>query len=188
MNDATPQPSSGASADEAARDGFWLRLIYIVSAILAAAVAFLILGPRPEGLHGRLDVSSLPTVNAALNGTATLLLLTGFVLIKRGNVEAHRKAMLAAFGVSAAFLVSYVVYHWFKAGPKAYAGDHRGLDLTILLSHIVLAAVVLPLQLITLYRGWRMQRAKHRRVARWTFPIWLYVSVTGVIIYAMLYR
>jgi putative membrane protein len=169
------------------RDGFWLRIIYVVSAVLSGAVAFLILGPRPEGTAGALDVSALPTVNASFNALTTLLLITAVVLVKAGRVEAHRKVMLAAFASSAAFLVSYVIYHWFKAGPKLYTGEHRGLYLGILLSHIVLAVVVLPMQLVTLYRGWMDQREKHRRLARVTFPLWLYVSVTGVVIYVMLY-
>lgn len=169
------------------RDGFWLRIIYIVSALLLAAVAFLILGPRPEGMAGRLDVSALPTVNASLNGITTVLLLTGWALVVKGRVEAHRKVMLTAFATSAMFLASYVVYHWFKAGPKSYAGDHRGVYLAILASHIVLAAAILPAALVTLYRGWNMQVDRHRRLARWTLPLWLYVSVTGVVIYWMLY-
>ncbi|MCA9546046.1 MAG: DUF420 domain-containing protein, partial [Myxococcales bacterium] len=162
-----------------ARDGFWVRLIYIVSAVLAAAVAFLILGPRPAGLEGALDVSALPTVNASLNGLCAVLLVAAVFMVKQGRLEAHRKLMLAAFATSAAFLVSYVIYHFFKAGPKPYTGAYRGVYLAILLSHIVLAAVALPLQLLTLYRGWRDQRAQHRKLARLTFPLWLYVSVTG---------
>lgn len=170
---------------EAPREGFWLRIIYIVSALVVAAVAFLALGPRPTA--GRLDVSALPTVNAALNATTTLLLITGWVLAVRRRIEQHRKVMLSAFATSAAFLVSYVVYHSFKAAPQAYTGDHRGLYLAILMSHIVLAAAILPMALVTLYRGWTLQRDRHRRLARLTLPLWLYVSVTGVVIYAMLY-
>lgn len=169
------------------RDGFWLRLIYIVSAVLAGAVAFLILGPRPEGMQGALDVSAVPRVNAIFNGICATLLVTAVICVKRGSICWHKRLMFAAFAASAAFLVGYVIYHWFKAGPRPYVGEHRGAYLTILLTHIVLAVVALPLQLITLYRGWRDQRDKHRRVARITFPIWLYVSVTGVVIYWMLY-
>lgn len=169
------------------RDGFWLRLIYIVSAVLAAAVAFLILGPRPAGMEGALDVSALPLVNASLNGTCAVLLVAAVIAVKRGAIRWHKRLMLSAFTVSAAFLVSYVIYHWFKAGPKPYTGGLRGLYLTILISHVVLAAVALPMQLITLYRGWREQLDRHRRIARVTFPLWLYVSVTGVVIYFMLY-
>ena len=184
MSTATP-PADPAL--DSPRDGFWMRIIAIVSVLISAAVAFLILGPRPEGLQGSLDVSALPTVNASLNGAATLLLLVGGFLAKRGNYEAHRKVMLGAFAVSAAFLVSYVVYHWFKDGPKQYAGEFRGVYLTILLSHIALAAAIVPLALITLYRGWNDQRKKHRKIAKVTWPLWLYVSVTGVVIYLMLY-
>lgn len=169
------------------RDGFWLRLIYIVSAVLAGAVAFLILGPRPEGMEGALDVSALPLVNASLNGTCAVLLVAAVVSVKQRRITLHKRLMLAAFTVSAAFLVSYVIYHWFKSGPKPYTGDFRGLYLGILISHIVLAAVALPMQLVTLYRGWREQLDKHRRIAKITFPLWLYVSVTGVVIYFMLY-
>lgn len=185
-SNAPPHPSPAAGS--AARDGFWLRIIYVVSAVLAAAVAFLILGPRPAGMEGLLDVSGLPLVNASLNAATTVLLVVGVALARARRLGAHKRVMLTAFGTSAAFLVSYVIYHWFKAGPKAYTGDLRGLYLGILLSHVVLAAVILPLALITLYRGWQDQRAQHRRLARITFPIWLYVSVTGVVIYAMLYR
>lgn len=174
-----------AAADP--RDGFWMRIIAIVSVLIAGAVAFLILGPRPEGLRGALDVSMLPAVNASLNGTAGLLLIVAWVLVKQRRFDAHRKVMLGAFAVSSAFLVSYVIYHWFKAAPKPYTGDFRGVYLAILFSHIVLAAAIVPLALTTLYRGWRDQRPRHRKIARVTLPLWLYVSVTGVVIYAMLY-
>jgi putative membrane protein len=171
----------------AREDGFWLRIIYIVSALVCAAVACLILGPRPGGTRGALDVSGLPLVNASLNGLTTLLLVVGWYLIKQKKVAQHRRVMLTAFASSSAFLVSYILYHWFKEAPRAYAGSHRGFYLTILLTHIVLAAAILPLALITLYRGWSMSVARHRRIARVTLPLWLYVSVTGVAIYAMLY-
>ncbi|HSR49437.1 MAG TPA: DUF420 domain-containing protein [Acidobacteriota bacterium] len=170
-----------------AQERFWIRIIYIVSAVIAAAVAFLILGPRPQGTRGALDVSFLPTVNATLNSITALLLVTGYLLIRRRNIQAHRTVMLSAFASSSMFLVTYVVYHWFKSGPAHYDGDWRGLYLVILLTHIVLAALILPLALLTLYRGWTMQVDKHRRIAKITLPLWLYVSVTGVLIYWMLY-
>ncbi len=169
------------------RDNFWLRIIYLVSIAVFSAVAFLILGPRPEGHQGRLDVSFLPTVNATFNSLTTALLVVGYVLIRKRRVRQHRIVMLSAFATSTLFLVSYVVYHWYKPGPVLYEGEWRGLYLVILLSHIVLAAAILPLALITLYRGWSMQVDQHRRIARITFPLWLYVSVTGVLIYWMLY-
>jgi uncharacterized membrane protein YozB (DUF420 family) len=95
--------------------------------------------------------------------------------------------MLAAFASSSAFLVTYVIYHTFKAGPAEYVGSFRGIYLFILISHIILAVTVVPLALVTLYRGWTMQVAKHKKIARISFPVWLYVSITGIVVYAMLY-
>ena len=169
------------------QDSFWLRIIYIVSAILSLAVAFLILGPRPEGIEGTVDVSSLPLVNALLNLTTTILLIIGYILIRLKKREMHRSVMLTAFFSSALFLVSYVIYHWFKSGPKAYTGDWVSVYYPVLISHIILAAAILPLAMITLYRGWVIQIQQHKKIARITYPIWMYVSVTGIIIYLMLY-
>ena len=173
--------------DNAGRDRFWHRIILILSVVVVAAVAFLILGPRPEHLQGSLDVSALPLVNATLNSTTTILLVVGFALIKAGRIPAHRAAMLAAFGASIAFLVTYVIYHWFKAGPAQYTGEWVTTYRVILLTHILLAPAVVPMALLSLYRGWTDQREKHRKLARITLPIWLYVSITGVLIYVMLY-
>ncbi|MBT5721003.1 MAG: DUF420 domain-containing protein [Candidatus Marinimicrobia bacterium] len=169
------------------RDSFWLRIIYIVSVVISGAVAFLILGPRPESIKGTLDVSGLPLVNATLNGITTILLLVGYILIRQKKRQQHKNVMLIAFGMSGAFLVSYVIYHWFKAGPKLYTGDFTEIYLFILLTHIVLAAIIIPLALVTLYRGWTDNIGKHRKIAKMTLPLWLYVSVTGVVIYLMLY-
>lgn len=167
------------------RDGFWLPIIYIVSALICGAIGFLVLAPRPQA--GAVDVSALPTVNASLNALTATLLVVGFAFIRSKRVNAHRRVMYAAFASSSAFLVSYVIYHWFKAAPRAYVGDFRGLYLFILLTHIVLAAAILPLALITLYRGWSVDVARHRKIAKITLPLWLYVSVTGVAVYVMLY-
>ena len=169
------------------QDSFWLRIIYIVSLIISAAVAFLILGPRPEGIEDTLDVSGLPLVNATLNGITTILLVYGYMLIRKKQRQRHKNVMLSAFATSGAFLVSYVIYHWFKAGPKQYTGEFTEIYLFILLTHIVLAAIIIPLALITLYRGWTDNIGKHRKIAKITLPLWLYVSVTGVLIYWMLY-
>jgi|TARA_B110000467_G_scaffold55047_1_gene50501 putative membrane protein len=168
-------------------DSFWLRIIYIVSTAISLAVAFLILGPRPEGLAGSLDVSGLPLLNASLNCITTLLLVFGLLLIKQKNIDAHKKIMLTAFGTSSLFLISYVIYHWFKAGPKLYLGEWTIFYYTILVSHIILAIIVIPLALIALYRGWNNQISKHRKIVKFAYPVWLYVSITGVIIYVMLY-
>jgi len=169
------------------RDNFWTRIIGIVSFVLCCAIAFLLLGPRPAGVAGSLDVSALPLVNASINLVTTGLLLLGFYYIKQRNFEAHKRTMLTAFASSTAFLVTYVIYHWFKAGPTPYTGDIPGVFYTILISHIILAAIILPLALFTLYRGWTDNRPAHRKIARITLPLWLYVSVTGVLIYLMLY-
>ncbi len=168
-------------------DSFWLRIIYIISIVVSCLVAFLILGPRPEGMEGRVDVSFLPFINATLNSISTLLLIISFWFIKNKNISAHKVTMLSAFGTSAMFLVTYVVYHWFKSGPKPYTGDFSTVYYTVLISHIILAVFIIPLALITLYRGWNMQVEKHRKIAKITYPIWLYVSITGVVIYRMLY-
>jgi len=140
-------------------------------------------------------VKLLPTVNATLNGIATVLLSAGFVLIKRGRPQAHKRVMLSAFAVSVAFLSCYLLYHfslkyYTGSGSRPFPVDHpgRSVYLAILLTHVVLAAAVAPLAVITIYRGLKSQWEKHRRIARLTFPIWLYVSVTGVIIYWMLYH
>ena len=147
----------------------------------------MILGPRPQGIDGSLDVSGLPFINAAINGITTFLLVLGYVLIRQKNLKLHKNVMLTSFGTSSAFLISYVIYHWFQSGPKLYVGDLTGLYYFILISHIILAIVIIPLALITLYRGWTDNIRKHRVIAKITLPVWLYVSVTGVVIYSMLY-
>ncbi len=137
------------------------------------------------------DVMDLPLLNAVLNGTAMVLLIVGFALIRQGKWIAHRNVMLAAFSVSVLFLASYVTYHVLKGGVTTpFGGEDPALVMTyriILFSHIVLAAIVPFLAIITLVRGLREKIAAHRKIARWTLPIWLYVSVTGVLVYLMLY-
>jgi len=172
-----------------AKEKFWIRICWILGVVVSAAVAFLILGPRPDGTEGALDVSGLPKVNATLNALAAILLVLALWYIKKGRIAAHKNTMLLAFASSIGFLVSYIIYHWFKLAPRKYDGEGllKALYLFILLTHIVLAAVIVPLALITLYRGWTMSVEKHRKIAKITLPLWLYVSVTGVIIYGMLY-
>ena len=135
------------------------------------------------------EVTQLPAVNATLNGIAATLLAAGYVCIRRGRIDLHRRCMLAAFATSALFLVSYLVYHA-QVGSRPFtgAGPVRVLYFTILVSHIVLAAAILPLAIVTLRRGLRRDDARHAALARWTLPIWLYVSVTGVAVYWMLYQ
>lgn len=136
-----------------------------------------------------MTVNDLPHLNAALNALAGTLLTIGFFLIKSGRIQAHRRCMIAAFGVSALFLASYVTYHA-NVGSRPFPGTGlvRTIYFSILIPHVVLAAAVLPLALVTLRRGWIRDDARHRSIARWTLPIWLFVSVTGVVVYLMLYR
>ncbi|MEE2876362.1 MAG: DUF420 domain-containing protein [Candidatus Neomarinimicrobiota bacterium] len=169
-------------------DQFWMRIIYILSGVISVAVAYLIFGPRPAGMEGAIDVSTLPMVNAILNSITTVLLIIAYFFIRRKKIALHKKTMLTAFGTSALFLVTYVVYHWFKSGPTLYAGEWPAVYYFILITHIVLAAVILPLAMMTLYRGWTMNVRKHRKIAKITLPLWIYVSVTGVLVYVMLYR
>jgi uncharacterized membrane protein YozB (DUF420 family) len=136
-----------------------------------------------------LTIADLPTLNATLNATAALLLLLGYREIKRGRMARHRAAMLSACAASTLFLVSYVIYHA-NAGSRPFAGQGaiRAVYFVILITHVVLAAAILPLALITLTRALRQRFDRHAALARWTLPIWLYVSVTGVIVYLMLYH
>jgi uncharacterized membrane protein YozB (DUF420 family) len=136
-----------------------------------------------------MDVHDLPTLNAVLNGSAAVLLTCGYLLIRRRNVRWHRNVMLSALACSALFLTSYLVYHYYTGShPYPGHGGVRNLYLTILLTHTVLAAVLVPMVGVTLYRAFRGEFGRHRRIARFTLPVWLYVSVTGVVIYLMLYR
>ncbi len=133
----------------------------------------------------------LPHVNASLNAVATLLLVVGYVQIKQRRELAHRRTMLACFAVSALFLASYLTYHIGIEGSKKFPAEYptaRLFYLFVLATHAVLAALVPVLAIVSIYLGLRDRRAAHRRVARWTLPIWLYVSVTGVIVYLMLYQ
>ncbi len=133
--------------------------------------------------------TDLPTLNAVLNSLAAILLLTGFVFIRTSNISAHKACMLAAFATSTLFLISYLTYHY-QVGSVRFQGQGwmRTVYFTILISHTILATAVVPLALITLFRGLKLRFEAHRRIARWTFPIWLYVSISGVLVYLMLYK
>ena len=134
-------------------------------------------------------IRQLPTLNATLNATSGVLLVLGYLQIRRGDIDRHRRLMLSACVVSAVFLVSYLTYHFF-AGSTRFQGQGwiRPVYFSILISHTILATAILPMVLVTVWQGLRMNVDRHRRIARWTFPLWLYVSVTGVIVYLMLYQ
>ena len=136
-----------------------------------------------------MTIADLPALNATLNGTCAVLLTIGYVLIRRGRVQQHRRVMIAAFVTSTLFLISYLIYHA-NIGSKPFPGTGaiRTVYLTILVSHILLAMLIVPMALITLSRGLRERFDRHVAIARWTLPIWLYVSVTGVLVYVMLYK
>ena len=134
-------------------------------------------------------ISDLPALNATLNGIAGGLLAAGYYFIRRKRIAAHRACMLSAFAASTLFLVSYVIYHAHVGSrPFPRQGSVRLLYFAILITHIVSAAAIVPMALITVRRGLKLDVARHRSIARWTWPIWMYVSVTGVIIYLMLYK
>jgi uncharacterized membrane protein YozB (DUF420 family) len=136
-----------------------------------------------------MSFSDLPGLNACLNATSALLLILGIAFIRQGRKEAHRNSMLGALASSSLFLVSYLVYHAF-AGRTVFPEAHwfRPIYLIILLTHTVLAVAIVPMVLATVWLAWRQRFEMHRKLARWTWPVWMYVSVTGVLIYLLLYR
>jgi putative membrane protein len=136
-----------------------------------------------------MQITDLPALNAILNATAAVFLTAGYLQIRRGRADVHKRFMLAALATSALFLTSYVVYHA-NAGSRPFPGSGiaRTVYFAILITHVALAATILPLALTTATRGLRAQYDRHVRIARWTLPLWIYVSVTGVVIYLMLYR
>lgn len=161
------------------------RLIYLVAAVLAAAVGVIYVTPKFEIPDGALDF--LPTLNATINGAVSLLLVVGVILIKQGKRNAHQLVMTTAIVLSALFLVSYVLYHTTHESTS-YGGEGimRSVYFFILITHIILAIVIVPLVLITFVRALSKRFDKHKKIARITFPLWLYVSVTGVLIYLMI--
>ncbi len=136
-----------------------------------------------------IEISDLPALNATLNAVSAAFLLIGYIFIRRGDRTLHKRCMLGALTASALFLISYVIYHA-NVGSRPFTGQGivRVVYFAVLITHVVLAAVILPLALVTAARALRSQFDRHVRIARWTLPIWLYVSVTGVVIYLMLYQ
>ena len=136
-----------------------------------------------------MSIHDLPAVNATLNGISGVLLIVGYLLMRARRIDLHRRVMLAAFVTSSVFLVCYLTYHA-QVGSVRFTrqGYVRPLYFTILITHVTLAAATLPLAIVTLSRGLKARYSKHRAIARWTLPIWLYVSVTGVLVYVLLYQ
>jgi putative membrane protein len=168
-----------------ASDKFYLRLIYILSAVVFLLV--LVLSRLPKADTVPPFVAFLPKLNAFLNGTCTVVLLISYYFIRKKKVTIHRRLNILAVGLSTVFLLSYVTFHSFGVETRFPAENPlRPLYLFILATHIVLAAIVLPLVLLSLYRGLTNQVQRHRKIVRWSFPVWLYVTVTGVIVYLMI--
>ena len=181
------------------RDKFYLRLIGTVSVVVFLLVLVLSQLPRAETVPE--FVKYLPKLNAILNATCTVILLTSFYFIRRKQVAIHKRLNITAVALSTVFLLSYVLFHSYgvetrygdldhsgvvDAAEKAQAGNLRLVYFVILGSHIILAAIVLPLVLLSLYRGITNQVNLHRKIVRWSFPVWLYVTITGVIVYLMI--
>ncbi|MBF5046642.1 DUF420 domain-containing protein [Aggregicoccus sp. 17bor-14] len=179
MANALPSPAAPRLGDRA----FFL-LIALVSVLALALLAWLLLVRRGGPVAG-VDLRFMPAVNAGLNALAAALLTAGWVAIRRGQRALHQRLMVSAFGASALFLVGYLAYHYVH-GDTRYVGPARGLYLLVLASHILLSALVVPGALLAFYFAWRGAFARHRRVTRWLAPVWLYVSVTGVLIFFML--
>jgi uncharacterized membrane protein YozB (DUF420 family) len=169
-------------------DRIALSIIGGLSLAIVAAVAVLLLGHEP-GRGWAAGAAALPALNASLNATCAVLLLVGWTAIRRRRIGVHRACMLAACVVSALFLVSYVAYHYL-AGSRPFGGQAwiRWVYFPILISHVVLAAAMVPFVLTTVYRALSGNFARHVRIARVTLPVWLYVSITGVIVYLLLYH
>ncbi len=167
------------------KDSFFVPLIISLSILIPIAVALLML--LPDVLHiesENYDFSSLPFFHAVLNGSTAILLFTGFILIKKTNKKAHRIAMTAAFILSSVFLISYVVSK-LTNDPVPFGGEGviRNIYFFVLISHIILSIPVLPLALFSIYRGLTGEVEKHKHIVKWTFPIWMYVAISGVMVY-----
>ena len=185
MTETTPlAPRTAEAAVATERLAAWV--IGALTTIVIGGIALVIYVPRGGHAGGS---SWLPEINAALNGTAAVLLGTGYVLIRRRRIVAHRVCMIAAFAASSLFLVTYLIHHA-QVGSVPFHGAAwlRPIYFGLLVPHIVLAALVVPLALTTIYRAWCGRFDRHRRLARVTLPIWLYVSVSGVLVYLLLYH
>ena len=171
------------------RDSIFVPIIISLSVIIPIAVAFLMLFPNVFHIESEnYDFSSLPFFHAVLNGSTAILIFTGFVLIKNKKTELHKATMLSAFSLSSIFLVSYVISK-ITNEPIPFGGEGmiRDIYFFILISHILLSIPVLPLALFSIYRAMTGEIEKHKSIVKWTFPIWMYVSVTGVLVYLLMH-
>lgn len=164
-------------------DKIAVPVIIILSVIIPLAVLVLMNLPTRYDIFG-LDMGTYPFFHALINGSTAFLLIVGYILIRKGERKLHRNVMITAFCLSSIFLVSYVISK-VSNDPMPYGGEGflKPLYFFVLISHIILSAIIVPLVLFTMYRGLTKEYVKHRKIARWTFPIWLYVSVTGVLVY-----
>lgn len=181
-----PSKDENKPAGNAVKERNYTPLIVLLSIAINVLVAVLFFLPKAEKFQ-HIDVTFLPLLNAVLNSFTFIFLCVALYMIKQKNIVLHRRFIFAAFATTALFLISYVTYH--SLAPSTHYGGTgalRYIYFFILITHIVLAAVIVPLVLTTLARGLNMQVEKHRRIARWTMPLWLYVSVTGVIVYLMI--
>ena len=168
-----------------ANDTFYKRLIYIISIVVFLLVVILSQLPKQSEIPAW--VAILPKLNAILNATTTLLLIFSLYFIRKKNIPMHKKLNITACALSTVFLLSYVTFHYFGVETKFPVDNPmRPVYLIILITHIILAAVVLPLVLLSLYRGLTNQVNSHKKITRWSYPIWLYVTITGVIVYLMI--
>ena len=170
------------------RDSIFVPIIISLSVIVPITVAFLMLFPNLIHITSEnYDFSSLPFLHAVLNGSTAILIFTGFVLIKNKKTELHKTTMLSAFSLSSIFLVSYVISK-ITNEPVPFGGEGmiRDIYFFILISHILLSIPVLPLALFSIYRAMTGEIEKHKSIVKWTFPIWMYVSITGVLVYLLM--
>lgn len=182
-------------------DKLYFRIILAISIAIPVVVGILLAIPGKEDLAGSFDITFLPKLNAIINSTVSILLVAGIIAIKNKKQTTHKSLMLTAFFLSGLFLVSYVIYHYLAVETKfgdtnhdgavdatelAAAGTTRYIYFFILLTHILLSIAIVPMVLITIYRSFSGQLEKHKKLAKWTFPLWLYVSVTGVVVYLLI--
>ncbi len=168
------------------KQGMYMLIIGVLSVAVPVLVAVLLFLPQ-TGKLGDLDVSFLPHLNAILNSATALCLLLGLYFIKQQQIIYHRTAMLSAIGLSSLFLISYVVYHY-QAPHTKFGGEGmiRPIYFTILITHILLAAIIVPLVLLSVYFAFSAQIERHKKIVKWTYPIWLYVAISGVVVYGMI--